>query len=95
MPVEIANCAAKPLMASLVDPPIEIARTTPSTLSLTTAADPCQADLDGDGTVAASDLAMPLGSWGDCADCSADLNGDGTVDAADLAQLLGSWGPCS
>lgn len=54
------------------------------------------ADLDGDGAVSASDLAILLGSWGDCpappAECPADLNGDGTVGAADLAVLLGSWG---
>ena len=61
---------------------------------ITTAADPCPADLDGDGTVGASDLAMLLGSWGACAGCPADLDGDGTVGAADLAQLLGSWGSC-
>ncbi len=61
---------------------------------ITTAADPCPADLDGNGTVGASDLAMLLGSWGACAGCPADLDGDGTVGAADLAELLGSWGPC-
>ena len=54
----------------------------------------CFADLDGDGTVGAADLAMLLGSWGPCAGCPADFNGDGTVGAFDLAQLLGSWGAC-
>ncbi len=51
-------------------------------------------DLDGDGNVGASDLAMLLGSWGPCPRCPADFNGDAVVDAADLAQLLGAWGMC-
>ncbi len=59
---------------------------------------PCNpADLDGDGNVAAFDLALLLGSWGPCpanGDCAADLDGDGSVDAFDLALLLGAWGPC-
>lgn len=54
----------------------------------------CDADLDGDGTVGASDLAQLLGSWGPCEGCPADFDGDGVIGAADLAQLLGSWGPC-
>ncbi len=55
---------------------------------------PCSADLDGDGTVSASDLAQLLGSWGPNPGAPADFDGDGTVGAADLAQLLGAWGPC-
>ncbi|MEE9130057.1 MAG: hypothetical protein V3T84_08570 [Phycisphaerales bacterium] len=52
-------------------------------------------DLDGDGTVGASDLLILLVSWGpcgDCKDCPADLNGDCTVGAADLLILLVNWG---
>jgi subtilisin family serine protease len=51
-------------------------------------------DLDGNGTVDATDLAIMLGAWGACADCEAcpaDLDGNCTVDAADLASLLGAW----
>ncbi len=55
----------------------------------------CAEDLDGDGVVGASDLAVLLGSWGPCEGCPADFNGDGVVGAADLAVLLGSWGACS
>ena len=55
---------------------------------------PCPADLDGDGFVGASDLAILLGSWGPCDGCPADFDGDGDVNAADLAQLLGAWGMC-
>jgi V8-like Glu-specific endopeptidase len=52
-------------------------------------------DLDGDGVVDGTDLAILLGAWGacaDCDDCDADLNGNCTVDGADLAILLGNWG---
>ncbi len=55
----------------------------------------CPADLDGDGTVGAADLALLLGAWGPCAECPADLDGDGQVAPFDLALLLGNWGPCS
>ncbi|MDZ4830981.1 MAG: hypothetical protein SGJ09_12385 [Phycisphaerae bacterium] len=52
----------------------------------------CVGDLDGDGQVLASDLAILLGQWGGPG--SGDLDGSGTVDAADLGALLGAWGPC-
>ena len=54
----------------------------------------CLADFDGDDMVTAADLALLLGSWGDCPGCPADINDDGIVDAFDLAFLLGTWGPC-
>lgn len=54
-------------------------------------ATPCPADLDGDGSVGAPDLAILLGSWGGGG--PADFDGGG-VGASDLAILLGSWGPC-
>jgi hypothetical protein len=47
-------------------------------------------DLDGDGSVGGSDLAILLGAWGTDSP-TADLTGDGVVNAADLAILLGSW----
>ncbi|MCE2881094.1 MAG: hypothetical protein LW636_01850 [Planctomycetaceae bacterium] len=50
------------------------------------------ADLDGNGTVDAADLATLLAAWGACTGCPADLDGNGTVDAADLAMLLAAWG---
>ena len=52
-------------------------------------------DLDGDGTVGASDLLILLASWGpcgDCGDCIADLDGNCTVGASDLLILLANWG---
>ncbi|MEE9130176.1 MAG: hypothetical protein V3T84_09170 [Phycisphaerales bacterium] len=52
-------------------------------------------DLDGDGSVGASDLLILLVSWGPCADCDdcpADLDGDGSVGASDLLILLVNWG---
>jgi hypothetical protein len=48
-------------------------------------------DLDGNGSVDASDLAILLGAWGGN-DPTKDLNADGAIDAADLAILLGAWG---
>ena len=55
---------------------------------------PCPADLNGDGTVGAEDLAELLGAWGPNPGHPADFNFDGIVNAADLAELLGDWGPC-
>ncbi|MCA9290751.1 MAG: hypothetical protein KDA25_06460 [Phycisphaerales bacterium] len=57
-------------------------------------ADECEAigDLDGDGSVGATDLAILLGGWGSCRNCPADLDGDGAIGPADLAILLGNWG---
>ncbi len=54
------------------------------------AATPPTGDLDGDGHVGASDIAILLGQWGGAG--SADLNGSGDVGASDLAILLGQWG---
>lgn len=55
----------------------------------------CPWDLDGDGTVGSSDLAILLSEFGPCPTCClADFDDDGDVDSADLAQLLGNWGPC-
>lgn len=47
-------------------------------------------DLDGDGTVNATDLAMLIGAWGSTTG-DADLDADGVVGPADLAMLLGAW----
>jgi hypothetical protein len=47
-------------------------------------------DLDGDGSVGASDIAILLNGWGSAG--AADLNGDGVVNGADLATLLSNWG---
>jgi hypothetical protein len=46
------------------------------------------ADLDCDGAVNASDLALLLGAWGTD---EGDVNGDGTTNSEDLAILLGAW----
>jgi hypothetical protein len=51
----------------------------------------CVGDFDGDGTVAAGDLASMLGGWGSG---NFDLDGDGFTGASDLAIVLGNWGPC-
>lgn len=54
----------------------------------------CPADLDFDGVVNASDLAVLLGAWGPNPLHPADFDGNGAVNASDLAVLLGNWGPC-
>lgn len=55
------------------------------------ASGPCDADLDGDGQVAASDLSIVLAAWG-TPGSAADLTGDGAVDASDLSIVLAAWG---
>ncbi len=52
----------------------------------------CPADLDGDGSVGAGDLAALLASWGQGG--TGDLDSSGETDAADLAALLAAWGAC-
>lgn len=52
----------------------------------------CPADLNGDGSVGAQDLAALLSAWDGPA---GDLNGDGTTNAQDLAVVLSTWGPCA
>jgi hypothetical protein len=52
----------------------------------------CPADLSGDGSVGADDLATLIAGWG--AGGPADLDGSGSVDAADVASLIAAWGAC-
>ena len=47
-------------------------------------------DLDGSGSVDASDLALLLSSWG-AVQSPADLDGDGVVASSDIALLLSAW----
>ncbi len=53
---------------------------------------PCVGDLDADGAVGGSDLAILLGAWG--AAGPTDLDGSGSTSGGDLAILLGAWGAC-
>ena len=53
---------------------------------------PCPVDLDHNGAVGSSDLAILLNQWGIAG--SADINGSGVVDAADLGAMLAAWGGC-
>lgn len=64
----------------------------PSVVAIVSAAlppAPGLVDLDGNGTVSGSDLAILLGAWDGPG--ITDFNCDGTTDAADLAILLGAW----
>ncbi|MEE8154748.1 MAG: FG-GAP repeat protein [Phycisphaerales bacterium] len=54
----------------------------------------CPWDLDGSGSVGASDLLSLLASWGPCKGCPADFDFDDDVGASDLLALLVNWGPC-
>ena len=47
-------------------------------------------DLNGDGAVDASDVAILLNNWGGSG--LGDIDGSGIVDAADVAALLNAWG---
>ncbi len=47
-------------------------------------------DLNGDGVVDASDVAILLNNWGGSG--LGDIDGNGVVDAADVAALLNAWG---
>jgi len=55
-----------------------------------TATDACgiEGDLDGDGAVGASDIAILLLDFGPCGGCQSDLDGSGSVDGGDIALLL-------
>lgn len=57
--------------------------------------DECAGDLDGDGSVGLSDLAILLSHFGDSGDVTpddGDLDGDGDVDLSDLAEFLSHFG---
>ena len=54
----------------------------------------CALDLDGDGVVGPTDLAVVLNNWGEVG-TRGDANGDAVVNAGDLALVLSAdWGPC-
>lgn len=54
-------------------------------------------DLDRDGRVDGTDLAIMLSEWGPCppppSACLADLDGNGSVNGTDLAFVLADWSP--
>jgi hypothetical protein len=56
-------------------------------------ANPCPADLDGNGSVSSSDLSTLLNFWG-TNNATADLDRSGDVGSADLSILLNAWGAC-
>ncbi len=54
----------------------------------------CEADLDENDAVGASDLLALLAAWGSNPGGPPDFDGDGNVGASDLLFLLANWGPC-
>lgn len=77
---------------AITTPPIPRNSASPSPAACGGKPPACPADLDSDGQVGASDLAILLGAWGGSG--SADLDASGTVGASDLSILLGAWGAC-
>jgi hypothetical protein len=56
---------------------------------------PCDADLDGSGSVDVVDMLALLQSWGPVPGGGPpDLDGDGAVGVTDFLELLAEWGPC-
>lgn len=56
----------------------------------------CIRDLNNDGDINGSDIAVILGFWGAGGTSfpAADVNHDGAINGADLAEVLSNWGPC-
>ncbi len=54
--------------------------------------EPCEGDVNEDGSVSVSDLLLAIDQWGGSG--SADINGDGIVDVSDVLIIVGNWGPC-
>ena len=54
----------------------------------------CLGDLDSDGQIDTSDLAIMLGSFGCSTNCTSDLNTNGNVGSEDLGILLTLFGVC-
>lgn len=57
----------------------------------------CPADLNQDGQVNGSDIAVLLGFWGPTGTAfpATDINQDGIVNGSDLAAVLTAWGACA
>lgn len=82
-------------LARLCAPPCQLYISNMPLLRFCEYVDPiCVGDLDGDGVVGASDLAILLSFWGNAATGVADLDGDGITGASDLSILLSNWGDC-
>lgn len=67
-----------------------------STSDISTYESCCVEDLNHDGDINGSDIAVIVGFWGAGGNYfpAADVNHDGVVNGADLAVVLSNWGPC-
>ncbi len=54
----------------------------------------CPSDLDGDGSVDATDLGIMLTRFGECKICVGDLDGDHAITERDIRRLMADWGDC-
>jgi hypothetical protein len=52
----------------------------------------CLGDINGDGTINASDFSLFMGNFGCTANCIADFDGNGQVDTDDLLFFLSVFG---
>ncbi len=57
--------------------------------------EPCDGDIDGDGSVGVDDLLRVIGDWACGGICDGDVDSDGFVGVDDLLIVIGSWGSCS
>jgi hypothetical protein len=58
----------------------------------------CVADIDRNGSIDGSDLAIVLTAWGTDGQqggIDVDLDDSGVVDGTELGLVLSSWGPCA
>ncbi|MCP3905802.1 MAG: hypothetical protein GY715_19415 [Planctomycetes bacterium] len=72
-----------------------VVATGPATRLDVALAQPCAADVDGDGSVGFGDILAVIGAWGACTGCPADLDGNGAVGFSDVLVIIGGWGPCA
>jgi hypothetical protein len=70
---------------------IDIAPYSVQIFSQADVAEPCVADLSGDGFVTVSDLLIIISAWGTP---NADITGDNMTDVSDVLVVIGEFGPC-
>lgn len=63
--------------------------------SLVSLAEPCPADVTGNGVTDVDDLLAVINNWGNCPQpCAADITGNGAVNVDDLLVVINAWGAC-
>lgn len=57
--------------------------------------EPCDGDVNGDGSVGVDDLLLVIGDWACDGVCDGDVTGDAMVNVEDLLVVIAAWGDCS